>query len=95
MNVRRTLLLGIAALGVAALLRSEAMAFAAIVVVLLAALAWYAGRHILDRVDYSAQTGISPPYSYPLKAGRSYEVDLQNQSPDSLRPILNATISFP
>ena len=53
MNVRRTLLLGVAALGVAALLRSEAMAFAAIVVVLLAALAWYTGRHILDRVDYS------------------------------------------
>lgn len=53
MNVRRTLLLGVAALGVAALLRSEAMAFAAIVVVLLAGLAWYAGRHILDNVDYS------------------------------------------
>jgi uncharacterized protein (DUF58 family) len=53
MNVRRTLLLGIAALGVAALLQSEAMAFAAIVVLLLAGLAWYTGRHVLDRVDYS------------------------------------------
>jgi uncharacterized protein (DUF58 family) len=53
MNVRRTLLLGIAALGVAAALRSEAMAFAAIVVLLLAGLAWYTGRHILDRVEYS------------------------------------------
>jgi len=53
MNVRRTLLLGIAALGVAALLQSEAMAFAAIVVLLLAGLAWYTGRHILDRVEYS------------------------------------------
>jgi uncharacterized protein (DUF58 family) len=53
MNVRRTLLLGVAALGVAALLRSEAMAFAAMVVVLLAGLAWYTGRRILDRVEYS------------------------------------------
>jgi hypothetical protein len=50
---------------------------------------------VLDSVDYTAQTGISPPYSYPLKAGLSYGLELQNKSPDSLRPILSATISFP
>ena len=49
----------------------------------------------LDTVDYTAQTTISPAYSYTLKADHRYELDLQNQSPDSLRPILNATISFP
>ena len=53
MNVRRTLLLGVAALGIAVLLRSEALAFAAIVVVLLAGLAQYTGRRILQRVEYS------------------------------------------
>jgi hypothetical protein len=49
----------------------------------------------LDTVDYTAQTAISPGYSYTLKADHRYELDLQNQSPDSLRPILNTTISFP
>ena len=53
MNVRRTLLPGIAALGIALVLRSEALAFTAIVVVLLAGLASYTGRRILRRVEYS------------------------------------------
>jgi uncharacterized protein (DUF58 family) len=53
MNVRSTLLLGVAGLVAAALLRSEVLVFAAIVVVLIASLAFYTGRHILDRVEYS------------------------------------------
>ena len=49
----------------------------------------------IDTVDYTAQTSIAPAYSHALAAGHGYELDLQNQSPDSLRPILNTTISFP
>lgn len=49
----------------------------------------------LDTVDYTAQTTISPAYSYKLKADHQYEIDLQNESQDSLRPILTTTISFP
>jgi len=44
---------------------------------------------------YSGQGAISPTYSHALRAHRTYTVTLFNDSPDSGRPDLKATLAFP
>jgi hypothetical protein len=49
----------------------------------------------VDLVRYANATSISPAYSHTVMAGKTYRVELLNESPDALRPSLTATIAFP
>ncbi|MGD0862789.1 MAG: hypothetical protein ABSA21_08495 [Candidatus Limnocylindrales bacterium] len=49
----------------------------------------------VDQVGYTAATSIDPAYSHVVKAGKTYQVQLQNSGTDSGRPDLAVTIAFP
>ena len=49
----------------------------------------------VDTVTYASASAISPAYSHALRKGRTYKVDLFNESPDSVIPDLSETIAFP
>jgi hypothetical protein len=53
------------------------------------------GQSVVDKVGYSDRTSLIPAYVHPVDAGKVYRVELMNDSPDSLRPNLTATIAFP
>jgi hypothetical protein len=49
----------------------------------------------VDQSRYTAAASIEPVYSHAVKAGRTYQIQLQNSGADSDRPDLSITISFP
>jgi hypothetical protein len=49
----------------------------------------------VDKVRYTASSSIAPAYSHALRKGRTYKVDLFNESPDGVIPDLSETIAFP
>lgn len=50
---------------------------------------------IIDDKSYSATSSLSPVYSTPVVPSVKYQVLMLNKSPDSGRPEMSATISFP
>ena len=50
---------------------------------------------VIDKVGYMDRTSLIPAYTHAVEAGKAYRVQLMNDSPDSLRPSLTATIAFP
>lgn len=50
---------------------------------------------IVGQVNYNSQTATVPVYSAAVAAGKTYRLELLNESKDGLRPDLDATITFP
>lgn len=53
------------------------------------------GQSVVGTDHYVDRTSLIPAYVHPVDAGKVYRVELMNDSPDSLRPNLTATIAFP